>query len=763
MYGIQLDANQGTQDFQQEFYGLNRNIRRSAGEFYDMTNMTLDNYPVLSPRKKRGIIDMNYFPVFSASDIQAIKECFDGSLAVVQKGAVNDKLYITSERTQDIYNLTSQYDERKLLYLGGKLVVFPDMLQVERIYKKDCKSKGIAISAYTEGSGANTKYYVKFGFLGVELEEFRAGQEIRVKMSENYDTTDANKVKAYNYLVKLFSTSQTTPRILIDDKGNNKLIIDITNSYDEVPTGYTDSLFTYFSTPLLYTSIGENELKIMSNYNYDYLKKDVSPYKFDLKFCDSEGATLQIACQTTAPSDTTKYWYDTNNKTLKGYSGAMQTWVAVTSIFIKITFYDENGTSVKTPFDDGDVVAFDLLNNIKISTSLTTNDDVKKLINEIFYIEKKQNRFYTVKNIDKSTEIYTVFSADISLVEKYIKLILCGTISSSGSPICTVGTIIPKFDYICEGQNRLWGCRYGTDYKGDFVNEIYCSGLGNFANWYCYEGASTDSFAVSIGEDGDFRGCAFLNGRPSFLKENSIFTVYGEYPANFQLVTLNAKGIQKGSENSIALCSDGVIYKGVDGVYLFDGSSVQLTSQALGIDKLYNAIGAIYGYKYYVSMQDKNGDYHLYVLDLNNGYWVKEDETQVNLFFNYQSMLFFVKGNEIYSVDEAKTEVRHTIEDDFLWECETGTLGYSQMENKYIGRFNFRMSLDDKTRVNLLISYDDSDEWENQGTMKGNGLQSYNVPVIPHRCDHFNIKVKGIGEAKIFSIGKMIYTGGNNI
>ena len=37
------------------FGGYNHNLRIGEGEFYDMTNLSSDNYPVLSPRPKRGI------------------------------------------------------------------------------------------------------------------------------------------------------------------------------------------------------------------------------------------------------------------------------------------------------------------------------------------------------------------------------------------------------------------------------------------------------------------------------------------------------------------------------------------------------------------------------------------------------------------------------------------------------------------------------------------------------------------------------------
>ena len=37
------------------FKGYNHNLRIGEGEFYDMTNLSSDNYPILSPRPKRGI------------------------------------------------------------------------------------------------------------------------------------------------------------------------------------------------------------------------------------------------------------------------------------------------------------------------------------------------------------------------------------------------------------------------------------------------------------------------------------------------------------------------------------------------------------------------------------------------------------------------------------------------------------------------------------------------------------------------------------
>lgn len=59
---------------------------------------------------------------------------------------------------------------------------------------------------------------------------------------------------------------------------------------------------------------------------------------------------------------------------------------------------------------------------------------------------------------------------------------------------------VPDMDFVCENGNRLWGCSSAN-------HEVYASKLGDAANWNAFEGISTDSYAATIGSDGDFTGC----------------------------------------------------------------------------------------------------------------------------------------------------------------------------------------------------------------------------------------------------------------
>ena len=80
--------------------------------------------------------------------------------------------------------------------------------------------------------------------------------------------------------------------------------------------------------------------------------------------------------------------------------------------------------------------------------------------------------------------------------------------------------IIPKMDFICEANNRLWGCRYGEDANGNFVNEIYCSARGDFYRWIAGSADDVDApVTFSVGSDGAWTGAINYDGYPTFFKE----------------------------------------------------------------------------------------------------------------------------------------------------------------------------------------------------------------------------------------------------
>ena len=106
------------------------------------------------------------------------------------------------------------------------------------------------------------------------------------------------------------------------------------------------------------------------------------------------------------------------------------------------------------------------------------------------------------------------------------------TTQANADGAITVERRMPYMDFVTESENRLWGCRYGVARNGEVVNEIYASKLGDFKNWNCFMGISTDSWVASCGTDGQFTGAIAMPGYVVFFKENCLHKVYGNRPSH---------------------------------------------------------------------------------------------------------------------------------------------------------------------------------------------------------------------------------------
>ena len=419
-------------------------------------------------------------------------------------------------------------------------------------------------------------------------------------------------------------------------------------------------------------------------------------------------------------------WIDTSStpNALKQYSTTSSMWSTVATTYIKISY---PGIGLPFSLEDGiTIIGVEDIPDLVSPTSTViwamderTNDDGDRVSDWI-----------VVKGILNETKKQT----------KGIR----------------VQRFMPDMDFIIESGNRLWGCRYGT--QGDkIVNEIYASKLGDFKNWNCFMGISTDSYAASVGTDGQFTGAITHLGYPLFFKENCIHKVYGNYPANYQIQTTACRGVQKGCERSLAIVNETLYYKARSGICAYDGSLPMEMSSALGDITYSKAVAGSLGNKYYISMCDSEEAYHLFVYDSLKGMWHREDDTQAIDFCNCRGDLYYIDhaDNQIKAIKG--TGVKETTP--VRWEAVTGIIGTDSPDKKYISRMEVRMKLDVGARVSFYAEYDSCGSYEHLFTMTGKSLQSFAVPIRPQRCDHLRLKIVGVGEAKIFSICKTIEWG----
>ena len=313
---------------------------------------------------------------------------------------------------------------------------------------------------------------------------------------------------------------------------------------------------------------------------------------------------------------------------------------------------------------------------------------------------------------------------------------------------------VPEMDFVIEAHNRLWGCRYGVS-EGKTLNEIYCCALGDFKNWRQYMGISTDSWTASVGSDGPWTGAVNYLGYPMFFKENRIHRVSISSTGAHQVTETVCRGVQEGSGKSLQVVNEVLLYKSRSDVCVYQGGFPQSISAAFG-DMLYSdAVAGSVGDRYYISMKDADGAYHLFVYDIKRGLWLHEDELQVQSFARV--------GDELYAVADgalwAMLGSEGTLEPFVSWEAETGLMYYQYPDRKYVSRYNLRLYMQEGAEIDVYMMYDSSGEWVRQGRIRMKGTRTVTLPIRPRRCDHLRMKLVGKGEVRLYSIARILTIG----
>lgn len=319
---------------------------------------------------------------------------------------------------------------------------------------------------------------------------------------------------------------------------------------------------------------------------------------------------------------------------------------------------------------------------------------------------------------------------------------------------------VPELDHICENENRLWGC------KGD---TIYASKLGDIFNWNVFDGLATDSYAVDVGSMGDFTGCCSYLGYPVFFKEEHIYKVYGSKPANFQVMGSASLGIEAGSGGSVAIAGETLFYLARTGICGYTGGIPQSVAAPFGTQRFRNAVGGSDGTRYFVSMEDQDGKWHLFVYDTRRGLWHREDGREV-VGFAWDGELWFLDGEGSLWIDgTARSAPEEAVrEGPVAWSAEwadfyeySGSSGSSSAipQEKGIGKLLVRLELDEEASVDILIQFDSDGVWRLVRRLDAHTKRSWYLPVVPRRCDHFRLRMEGTGGCRVYSLTREVYAG----
>lgn len=430
------------------------------------------------------------------------------------------------------------------------------------------------------------------------------------------------------------------------------------------------------------------------------------------------------------------YWLDLSSSpaVLKLYSSNESRWVSVPTVYVKMT-----AIGIGDAFNEDDAVTISGCDIEDFNTSMI--------------VQTKGDDFIVV----------------IGLLEAGIVI---------NSKTMRFERKLPQLDYVCELNNRLWGCSANN-------HEIYGSKQGDPTNWNYFSGLSSDSYAATVGTNGRFTGCIAHYGSVLFFKERGVHKLYGSQPSNFTMSWTELEGVQEGSEKSLVSINEYLYYKSVNGICAFNGTTPTNISRGLGTDTYYDARAGKFLNKYYVSMRDKDYNWSLYVYDTERQLWHKEDDIRAAGFADYEGACYMVDQNNIMWVfPTEKIEQRlfpgmdwediyyfpseeifpgyiatSVYEDDVEWSVTTSDIGLDNPFEKYISRIVMRLSMEEGAELNIEIMYNADGIWNKLLNLRSDDLRSYNVPLRVERCDHFRLRLSGVKKTMIYSMAEVIETG----
>lgn len=315
----------------------------------------------------------------------------------------------------------------------------------------------------------------------------------------------------------------------------------------------------------------------------------------------------------------------------------------------------------------------------------------------------------------------------------------------------TVSREVPALRFACENENRLWGCDGDT---------IYASKPGDPFNFNVFDGLSTDSYAVTVGSAGDFTACASFMGYPCFFKENLIYKVYGSKPSDFQVMGSASLGVDEGSGFSPAAAGEVLYYLSRTGIVGYAGGIPQSVADAFGDEHYRGAVGGSDGRRYFVSMQDGEGAWHLFCYDTARNMWHREDGTHAVAFTYHNGLWMLTDDGRLWLMDGAEEIPADAVaEVQIPSMVEFGDFVEGSPNRKGTAKLQMRVELEAGASLAVYMMYDSDGVWHQVSTINTPIKRSYYLPMIPRRSDHFRIKLCGVGQWRMYSLTREHYAG----
>lgn len=813
----------------QSFNGYNHNTRIPENEFYEMDSLCGENYPTISPRKSRGywLTRYDYGLQTGSYGVSGLSVSKDGFYERVATNKIPLRTYTFRYgdlRWGNVWKLQNTDESWSTVNISGygisfdsitdtpaQIDVTPYLKDFKHIYADvwsgDAKFRGVTIggvqmmqttfnnvqlelnatNTYTLACGTQSVTGTLTKILGVymltnesnfgfsyipitktlsivgtaamfnEFSQYHAtlteetenvipaapGHSYKALFARNNDLCMIDQYSGDDWRGDLLISDHPVQNLELNDTPKQLVkmgayIIVLPDKVWVNTAKFVGNEYEYGNIEAEYTSTG--------TVKYTPCRVDGTPY-------------TNVTASATAPASPTdkQYWLDTSEKphTLKQYSATQSMWVVIPTVYIRI-----QATNIAKDFAQYDGVKLSGMS----CASATENAQLAEL-----------NGKYSV--------LQEVYHDSATPANDYI--VVTGVLDSevTQTTAMTAERDMPDMDFVIECNNRLWGCKFGRKSNGETINEIYASKLGDFKNWNCFMGVSTDSYAATVGSYGEFTGAISYSGYPLFFKERSMYKIFGSFPSNFQIQTVDCSGVHKGDARTLCVVDNILYYKAQDAIVAYDGSlprnisgafgSLTFNGKSSGSNAFLNgAVACGARHKYYINMRsDEDGKWYLFYYDTGLGLWYKEDSIFVSDMTMVNEELFMITddgcairtefgtrnyGDNVVVPMGQRPPLR---KEPVSWSGVTGTFGLNLPDKKYISNIIIRLSADVGTDIKVFIQYDSSSEWKQVCHYVGKGLSSVSMPIRPRRCDHFRLRFVGVGDAKIYSIAQTIEQG----
>lgn len=772
-----LNPENTSRDFIDVFGGYNHNLRIQDNEFYDMGNMSSSKYPLLSSRPKRGAAPSSLLPPIGNMVGMLYRSAFYTVSYYQGTGAFPLHVYKDGTEIAGFSTVVPAAEKRELIMMGAYLIVMPDKVYVNTV---DLTQSGYIEAEASTGNNPTIQLCTEDG--------------TTVNIDYAGSTAPENPSDGYIWL----DTSQDTPMIKKYFASNAMWSADIVNYVKLTSEGLSEDFAEGDGVKV--SGITADSFEHLNNVTIVKTKPDDDTLILNAQFENVDGnyrffesaknyvSKSIIELISDEPVQTDQFRGTTfivgNKKAVcasNTASTAEQGW-KISDTFM-LTNLNHNLTSIN---EFQNVAAGQSGSNyarllVQLADSETIKDpstnDMHVRVGDEGQEEYKilavdsQTGYVILNNpsalaVPASTTIYPLeygdlpgryvftmnFATPVTAKTDTAILIEPDFITTQSGAI-TVSRKMPIMDFVFENQNRLWGCRYGENSAGETVNEIYASKLGDFKNWQYYQGVSTDSYTASCGTDGEWTGAISFLGKPTFFKENYIHTVYGSYPAQYQINSTVARGVQLGSNKSLAIINEVLYYLSSEGVCTYNGSLPVNISNAFGDIRYHDGIAVGFNGKYYISMRDTSPV--LMVYDTKRSLWHKEDNADIEYMCSVADDIYYIEGGNFRAMFSGTDTAL------VPWFAETGEYGLSMPDSKYISRLNLRLALDWGANAMISIQYDSSGIWEKLCNITRKDIKPFTLPIKPRRCDHFRLKIEGNGGVRVYSISKTILQGGD--